>query len=279
MVRRETIVAGNLISRRYTGSGKRAPGEKRTKKNKPTAEAVEKINRKNSERELTLKLHHNFGPGDIHVVLTYAGEEPTKEEARAELRRFLGRLRRYFKKAGKVLKWILATEYDNKRIHHHMVVSRMDTADLDRMWTAGHARPTHLDETGDYRKLAAYLIKETDKTFRNPDAFSKQRFSCSRTVTAPPAKVEEVRASEMLKDPKPVKGYYILEDTIHKGVNPVTGAPYMEYMMIALTEKPRIRIWPKGKKYRYKEKYYDALRREITEFQCEFELPGITDGK
>ena len=40
-----------------------------------------KINRRNAERELTLKLHHNFGEGDIHAVLTYSGEEPKKGTA------------------------------------------------------------------------------------------------------------------------------------------------------------------------------------------------------
>jgi hypothetical protein len=275
MIKRETIVAGKIISRRYYGAAERIPGEKRKKKSNPTAENVAAINRRNSERELTLKLHHNFTHGDIHVVLTYAQEPPTPEAAKKELDNFLRRLRNYFRKKEMLLKWILVTEYTNERIHHHMILSRMDTADLDNLWRAGHARPTHLDASGDYRKLASYLIKETDKTFRKPDAFSRQRFSCSRTVAAPPKKVEEVRASEMLRTPKPVKGYYIDQDSIYRGTNPVTGVPYLEYIMISMEEKPRLRIWPRGKKYKYKEKYYDSLHREITEFQVEFVLPEI----
>lgn len=277
MIKRETIVAGNIISRRYYGSSERSPGEKRKKKHTPTADAVAAVNRKNSERELMIKLHHNFGPGDIHAVLTYAGAAPTADEARKELRNFFGRLRGYFKKIEKTLKWIVVTEYENKRPHHHLIVSRMDTAELDRLWKAGHVHTVHLDNTGDYRQLASYLIKETDKTFRRPDAVSKQRFSCSRTIVVPPKKVEEVRASEMLRDPKPVKGYYIDPESVYRGSNPVTGVPYLEYVMISMQPTPRLRIWPRGKKYKYKEKYYDSLYRQITEFQVEFELPDRYD--
>ena len=122
MIKRETIVAGNIISRRYYGSSERVPGEKRKKRHTPTADAVAAVNRKNSERELMIKLHHNFGSGDIHAVLTYADEAPTTEEAKKELRNFLGRLRRYFKKIDQVLKWIVVTEYENKRPHHHLII-------------------------------------------------------------------------------------------------------------------------------------------------------------
>jgi len=269
MIKRETIVAGKLIAVRIHGAKETASEEKRRMKQKPTAEAVAKINRRNSERELTLKLHHNFSEGDLHVVLTYSGAEPTKEESKKEMRNFLKRLRRYFSKHKELgpLKWILVTEYENKRIHHHMILSKMDTADLDKLWTAGHARPTHLDGSGDYRKLSAYLIKETDKTFRDDDAFSKQRYSCSRTVVTPPMKVEEVSAALLVKDPKSLKGYVIIEDSMYKGINPVTNLPYMEYMMIATDTEPRLKRWSRGKKKKYREKYYDKLLGKISEKQ------------
>ena len=270
-IKRETIVAGSIISRRIYGGIKKTPGEKRSRRSRPTLESVAVINRKNSERELMIKLHHNFGPGDLHVVLTYKGQEPTKEQAKKEVNNFLKRLRRYFKKKGTTLKWIMVTEYENQRIHHHMILSQMDTYDLDQLWTAGKARPTHLDTTGDYRKLASYLIKETDKTFRSLDAYSKQRFSCSRTVETPPKKVEEVDASQLIRDPKPIRGYYIDQESIYRGVNPVTNVPYLEYIMISESPKPRLSIWPKGKKRKYKERYYNF--NELNEYQIRFVMP------
>lgn len=271
-MRRETIVAGNLISRRYYYPPVRTSGEKRAKKQNPTRDEVMRINRKNSERELMLKLHHNFSAGDIHAVLTYSGEEPKKELAKKELQNFLRRLRREFKKNGRILKWICVTEYENHRIHHHVVLSKMDTARLQELWTAGRVRPVHLDNTGDYRQLASYLIKETDKTFRDPEAFSKQRYSCSRTVVSPIRKVEVVKAKEA-EEPKPVKGYHVLKDSIYQGVNPITGIRYMEYMLLSNTTEPRLKVWRRGKRERYREKKYDPrpYRREI-DGQMEIDL-------
>lgn len=261
-MKRETIVAGNLISRRYYIPPVRQSGEKRAKRKNPTRSEVMKINRKNSERELTLKLHHNFGEGDIHAVLTYSGEEPTKEAAKKELQNFFRRLRREFRKDDRVLKWIAVTEYQNHRIHHHVVLSRMDTARLQELWTAGRVRPVHLDDTGDYRQLASYLIKETDKTFRDPDSFSSQRYSCSRTVTSPVRKVEVVKNKEA-EDPKPIKGYHILEDSVYRGVNPVTGVGYMEYMLLSDTPEPRLKVWRRGKTEKYKERRYNPAAYQI----------------
>ena len=273
MVKRETIVAGSIISRRIYSSYERTLGEKRKKKSRPTAESVAAYNRRVSERDLMIKLHHNFKPGDLHVVLSYAGKEPTAEEAKREVDNFLRRLRRYFKKRDTELKWILATECGEKRIHHHLVVSQMDTYDLDKLWTAGKAYPSHLDNSGDYRKLASYMIKQSDETFRTPEAFSRQRFSCSRTIKNPPAKVEEVNPSQLDKDPKPIKGYYIDPNSIYIGVNPVTGIRYKEYIMVSLDPVPRLSIYPRGKRKKYKEKYYDAKKYPPEEYQLEFIMP------
>lgn len=263
MIKRETIIAGMIISRRYYWAPEKVLGEKREKKQNPTRQAVLKINRRNAERELTMKLHHNFGEGDIHATLTYAGEEPSIEEAQTERKNFLKRLRRYFKKKGCTLKWIMVTEYENKRIHHHLILSRMDVADLAKLWTAGHVYTVCLDGSGDYRKLASYLIKETDKTFRHADAFSKQRYSCSRTVTSPVRKIEDVRISEALGDPKAIKGYHILQDSVYRGVNPVTHIACMEYMLLSDSREPRLKMWRGGKKQKYKEKRYDPRKYEV----------------
>lgn len=236
-----------------------------------------KVNRRNAERELTMKLHHNFDQGDMHVTLTYAGDIPTVEDARKEERNFLRRLRRHFKKENRILKWIMVTEYHNKRIHHHMIINKMDAADLARLWTAGRIKISVIDDTGDYRNLASYLIKETDKTFRDPEAYSKQRYSCSRTVVSPDRKVEQVRLAEVYRDPKPIKGYRILEDSIYRGENPVTGISYMEYMLLSVDPDPRLKVWRRGERKKYRERTYDptVYKREV-DGQIEMDLtwPG-----
>ena len=272
MIKRETIIAGDLIFRRVYGASEKKREKTRARRSNPTCESVEKINRKNAERSLQVKLHANFGKGDMHVVLTYGGEPPTQEVAKKELKNFLQRLRRHFRKEGRELKWIAATEYKNQRIHHHVILPAMDSRLLDELWTAGHVRPTHLDGSGDYRKLAAYLIKETDKTFREPGAFSKKRYSCSRNLVIPDVKVETVSARELLQRPKPIKGYSIDEDSIYQGVNPVTGIPFMEYVMISNQPDPRLSIWPRGQRKKYREKYYDSLLHKVEPVQYALNL-------
>ena len=271
MVKREIIVTGNLILTKIFGIADRVKEGKRKKKKEPTAASVENVNRRNAERNLIVKLHANFHEGDLHVVLTYA-KEPTQEEAKKELKNFIRRLRRRFKKNGEELKWISATEFKNKRIHHHLIMNYMDPGEVDKMWKAGHTRPTFFDNSGDYRRLASYLIKETDKTFREPGAFSKQRFSCSQNLITPDAKVEKISGAALFKEPKPFKGYIIDRDSVYKGVNPVTNIPFLEYTMISITPEPRLKRWNKGKRIKSKEKYYDALLHRIEEIQYEINI-------
>lgn len=218
-------VAGKTIFVQVTRTKpERVPGEKRGKREKPTTAQVQRINQKNSEKMLSIILNHNFLPGDYHIVLTYSGEPPKPEDAKVNLRNFQRRLLALYRRHGKVLKWVAATEYENKRIHHHLVVNAgVDLAEIDAIWPHGFVRPTWLDSSGDYRKLAAYLIKETSKTFRDPMAVSRRRYNKSRTVIVPDEKVDDHVSASHLIDPKPVAGYYIDKDSIYRGENPFTG--------------------------------------------------------
>lgn len=244
---RETCVAGKTILRaiRVVTSGNRK-NEKRNKKNKPTKDAVMKVNQRNAERDLTMKLNHNFNAGDLHVTLTYDGEEPTKEEARKEKDKFLRNLRNYCKKENIEFKRIDVTEFENKRIHHHIVMSKVDIDVINKYWRKGFVKISVLDESGNYKKLAEYLIKETSKTFRNPDNPNKRRFSCSRNIVTPVIKRERVSERELYRDIKPLKGYYVEEDSIRRYEHLITGAECLEYIMVSLDDKPRLKKWYKG---------------------------------
>ena len=164
---RETCIAGKTIeiekkfSSRFNNHGiKRSPNMNKT------PEDVAKVNERNAEKELRRKVNHNFKPGDLHLVNTYSGKEPNLEEAKKDIEEFIRKIRNLFRSQGKVLKWISVTEYKNKRIHHHLIINAISVNDLIKYWPKGHIRPSFLDSTGNYKKLAAYLIKETSKTFR-----------------------------------------------------------------------------------------------------------------
>ena len=109
---------------------------------KKSKEEIREANRRQARRDLERLMNANFKPGDWHVVLTYRKEiRPSPEEARKELENFLARLRRRYRKFGFDLKYIVATEYVSKHIHHHLVVNNVNTgtettADMVRLlWT------------------------------------------------------------------------------------------------------------------------------------------------
>lgn len=244
---RETCIAGAVIDRTVKASFPH--GGCRRPRSKPTSEAVQKNNDRIAAKQLTRLINANFFPGDLHTTLTYA-EVVSVEEANHELNLWLRRMRREYHRRGKEFKYIAVTEYQNKRIHHHVVMTEIDFGTINKQWHAGRIRCTALDETRSYRALAEYLIKETQKTFRQPDNAVKRRWKASRNLTRPVVKREWVSVRELFRDPKALKGYQLDEDSIRRYQNPVTGLEHLEYQMIALDPEPRLRRWKKGRKAR-----------------------------
>jgi len=212
-----------------------APGKKREKKRKATPEEIRAGNERNARKRLRRLINTNFGPGDIHLVLTYQKElRPTPEESKRILRNFKDALGRRFKKQGKEFKWILVTEYKNKAIHHHMIVNSPEgydpSKDIASLWKRGRPRSTRLDDSGNYSQLADYLVKETEKTFREEDTPQKARYSHSRNLKEPSVKKKTVRAKKWRKLKVP-KGFFLIPGSLYEGVNPVTGHLYREYVL------------------------------------------------
>ncbi len=235
-----TVRAGKTIevTKSYT---RRVGPPCRGGREKPTPEEMEKVNQRNAERKLRLKLNAHFAEDDIFTTLTYRKDErPTPEQAKKNIKKLIDSLRKEFKKLGVELKYINVTEYKNKAIHHHLVINHIEGKDvakmIRRLWKFGRPDFKFLDGTGQYKDLAAYLIKETSKTYKENKENGgghKQRYSCSRNLDMPPSKTEIVRrAVRWLPEPKPIKGYYIDKDTVYNGVDPFTGREYQRYTMV-----------------------------------------------
>ena len=262
MVIREKITAGAVTFVRVMQNRKALRKQKRKKKENPSSESVIRNNRKNAIRDLSIKLNHNFSHGDYHVMLTYGGAEPTREFAKKSLDKFKRKLK------GK--KWICVTEYEHKRIHHHIVVSGVTIEEINKLWTHGYTKISVLDRSGDYRKLAEYLVKETDQTFRTPGAFSKRRYNCSRAIKNPPVYTEEVKRLELEMDPVVLKGTQLDENSVYRGENPFTGEIYLEYVLVAIDPQKKRRL--KGKKKEYvRDSQYERWLREHDQMSIEFE--------
>ena len=123
----------------------------------------------NAERTLRLKINANFGVDDPFITLTYRKEErPTPAGAKKNIKKLLDSLRKKYKTMGAELKYINVTEYQNKAIHHHIIINHVEGVDVSKwvrqLWKFGRPDFKYLDDTGQYKDLAAYLIKETSKT-------------------------------------------------------------------------------------------------------------------
>lgn len=232
----KTVIAGWTMERMKIYSARLGrKGIIREKNHLPTPEDVQEVNRRNAESNLRWTINTNFRENDIHLVLTYIkGLRPPPEQAKIYLERFLRNLRSLFRKHGKTLKYITVTEYLNKAIHHHLVISGIDMREVTLLWPYGRARPTYLDDTGQYGQLAAYLIKETEKTFRLPDAPYRKRWNSSRNLEKPVVKIKEINRNSWRKEPKAPKGYLIEKDKTVNGVSDITGYPYQFYSMVQI---------------------------------------------
>lgn len=270
----ETIFAGGVVFQRKIEKRRRSAGETRAPKVNPTPEAVRKLNFRNSVRTLLIKLMHNFMPGDYHMVFTYAGVPPTKEEAKGNMSRMKRKMRERYKASGAAFKWIETTEYKNKRIHHHLIVNAgVPVSEIQEMWEEyGTVHVRVLRKDRDWRKLAVYLIKETQRTFRDPDAYGRQRYTCSRNLSMPEVFEMSIPYSELGEEPKPFPGYYIDRDSIYHGINPVTEREYMEYIMLPINPyKVRKRVNGQKRKV-YRNESYAAWLRENMPLQYSLEF-------
>lgn len=222
-----------------------AKGEKRSKKEKPTPEAVKRQNQRNKEKKMRRLIQANFKEGDLWMTLKYPkGHRSDAEEVKADIRAFIESLRRKFKKLNEELKFIYRVEVGKQGgIHIHMIIPRIRGADTElmvqRSWKKGRVNFQSLDD-GDYDELAKYITKPPDEEVNNqlsmfPEEERKEfiKYSSSRNLIRPePVRKEYSRKTVrklITEGPKATKGYYIVKDSISQGINPYTGMSYFHY--------------------------------------------------
>lgn len=235
----ERVKAGRVIEVRKKYSARYGvKGIPRSENINPTPEDVEKINQMNAERSLRLRINANFKEGDFHAVLGFEGVyNPDPEEARLIFEKFLRDARKLYRKEGMELKRIFAMgrgQRGLRKIHFHMVCNYIDTRKLSSIWPYGRIKYYPLDGSGQYAKLASYIIKQTSYLFKSGECPYKKRFSPSRNLVIPVPENEVVPRSRWLKEPKAIWGYYIEKDKTVNGVSKITGYPYQFYSMVQI---------------------------------------------
>lgn len=232
------IKAGNTIETRKYFSARYGKKSTKAERKAGTEPKQKRMNENNASDKLTWLINGNFGNGDYHIVLTYSRDnKPTPEDAARILSAYLRKLRKEYRKKGVELKYIAVTEYEKHRIHHHIIINKFDTDIISSLWSKGKAHFTTLDSSGDYSKLASYLVKETNRTYQEGTVSSK-RWNSSRNLKQPKITKEIVKADSWTKAPKPIKGYYILTDSIVEDVDGF-GFPYQRYTMVKIPQQSR----------------------------------------
>lgn len=230
-----SIEVEKVFSSRY---GKRCV---RGKNENPSPADVEKVNLRNAIKAVYRLMKNNFTSNDYHFVLTHNKDSrPMPDEAKRILRNFKARVKREYAKEGVEFKWMETTEYKNKAIHHHMVINECNGKAIQiikRQWKCGHVRCAPLWEDEDYEGLAAYLIKETAKTRKEPDSVNKQIISHSRNLKPPKCIIKIIPARVWRKNPKPLKGYYIDKSSLYEKTDEVTGYIFQYYTMIRVERR------------------------------------------
>lgn len=175
---------------------------KRKKKCSPSSAKQQKMNEKYSTRNMGRTINCNYGPEDLFVRLSYEKEPEDFDAAEKEFYLYTRRINYYLKKNGlPPLKYMFVTENENEdgepvRIHHHVLMQKMDWDVVERLWKNGQVHIEPLDASGDYIGIARYLTKTKRRAF-------KKRWSQSQNLKRPVVEYQVLKRSpDILKAPK-----------------------------------------------------------------------------
>lgn len=166
----------------------------RSGKKNVTSPKQKKLNNKNSRRYFRLLAKSNFGQNDYHLTLSYTEDNLplSVPEAEKEVQKFIRRLKRVYKKADKLLKYIYITEEGAKkaRLHHHLLVNAeagVDRNAIEKAWGKGYANSVRIQlEHGGIDGLVTYLGK---------DPKGRKRYTSSRNLVKPLESVSDTKTS------------------------------------------------------------------------------------
>ncbi len=164
---------------------------RRGKKIKPSSAKQKNLNDKNAKKQIIRLIHSNFDEGDLMLTLSYKERNRPKTEERAgkDIDNYIRRIKRYRQKNNlPELKYIAVIEYREEeegkkiRIHHHIIINKMNRDDAEKIWGLGYANAMRLeeDENG-LEGITRYIIK---------DPKGKKRVKQSRNLKQPVIKTK-----------------------------------------------------------------------------------------
>lgn len=233
----EKCTAGKTVRHsRYYSSRYGIPGIPRKKNRKPTTQQQAEVNLRQAEKKLTGILNAAFNEDDAHIVLDYRKEERpgTWEEMRRDINEFFRRIRKEQKKQGKALRYVHVMELGKKGArHHHIVTNAADAKVLRECWKKGRVHINPLDDTGQYRELASYLLKYSDGAVRRGEL--KKRWYSSRNLPKPEIVKKIILRRNFRAETHVPRGYYLDKGSV-RDFRDIYGNRHFEYTVVRLED-------------------------------------------
>ncbi len=216
----------------------RKEGRREPKRNL-TSEAQKKVNLRQAEEKLEKKLDANFCGDDYYLTLDYRPEgRPNGKKGISEhMKRYLRTMRNLYKKAKKVFKYVWVAEVGSRgAVHIHIVISGTDDMRaVINAWTHGGTTIKPMYADANYRKLAHYFIKYSEKTLKTTGELQGKRWNASKNLVTPVERKKVIMRDAFRYDIKPPEGYYLDKDSVRMGIHEETGYSFLKYTLVRLT--------------------------------------------
>lgn len=219
----------------YSIRADKKEGSRRAKENK-TSEAQKKVNSRQAVKKLTWILNANFDGSSQYITFSYAKDKrpESKEALRKDVEKLLYGIRSAQKKAGTVAKYVWVPEVGARGATHiHMCLNHIDTQALKKLWDKGWITIKPMDDSGQYRNLAEYFVKYSEKTMKTAEGFGGRRYNGSKSLVIPEPEKKTIRARNAYNHTITVpSGWYLDKDSVREAWNEYTGFMYFTYTLI-----------------------------------------------
>ena len=209
-------------------------GRKRSKRVNPTSERQKKINDRHLVKRLTRLLNANFSGECWYITFDYKKEERpgSVEELHRHEQKLLRDLRKVYKKAGAIFKYVWTAEVGERGgAHIHKVVSSIDIRLLRYIWPYGWTTIKPMEKSGQYRRLAEYFIKYFQKTRKTNEQIQKKSYNPSKNLVRPVAKTKPMKGNTFSREIKVPSGWYLDKDSLREGITE-DGYEFIYYTLI-----------------------------------------------
>lgn len=199
-------------------------------------EAVTIRNRRYAKMKADDIFNENFRAGDLTITFTFEPDKRPKstDELKDIWSKYLRKVRKAYKKAGKVFKWMKGIDTNEKNPHIHAAFSAIDISLLPE-WEYGkiHINPVDKREHHTFGSYVYKQGKETDEKKRL-EGCEIQSYSHSRNLVIPVPDYEYISNDHWAEEPRAPKGYYVVKDSIQNWEDEVNGYKHQSYIILPL---------------------------------------------